>query len=164
MRTAILTLILAGALAGCGQNSDQQATREGTSGSGKTYGRGGENDLRAKPDVRAGASRTATDLRPTGGSMAGAGGAGPGYDGSGQGGGKNGTVPAPGAGFGGSLTNSQATVTNTLDHAATNQGALNPGDSPPRAQTLSEQPQDPNPATQPSANEGAKAPPTPASR
>ena len=105
MRSAILILFVAGALACCGQDSNRP---EGTSGSGKIYGRGGENQKpQAPPEVRAGADSTATDLRPTGGSMAGAGGAGPGYDGSGHGGGKHGTIPPPGAGFAGSLTNSQ---------------------------------------------------------
>jgi hypothetical protein len=103
MRSAILALLAAGALAGCNKNPNDQSARQGTSGSGKVYGRGGENQ-----EIRAGASSTATDLRPTGGSMAGAGGAGPGYDGSGKGLGKEGTIPAPGAGFAGSLTNSQA--------------------------------------------------------
>ena len=107
MRDRMLVLLVCLILSGCGRASNDQRD-QGSSGSGVIYNRGGANE-----PVRAGASSTATDLRPTGGSLAGAGGAGPGYDGSGKGEGKNRTIPAPGAGFGASLTNSDA-ATNRL--------------------------------------------------
>ena len=72
------------------------------------------------------AAETATDTRPRGGSMEGAGGAGPGYDGSAQGTGKHGTVPAPGAGFGSALTNSAEAM-----GARTNSPAPPPSATPP---------------------------------
>lgn len=100
MRNAILLFFLCGAISGCGRNETDPGTVQGASGSGTNYSRGGTKDDHQR------AMDTATDTRPRGGSMQGAGGIGPGYDGSGQGEGRHGTVPPPGAGFAGGLTNS----------------------------------------------------------
>ncbi len=107
MRFQILLLVACALATACNRNSNDQRNAQGTSGAGVIYSHGG-----GKGPVQQGADPTATDLRPTGGSQAGAGGAGPGYDGSGQGLGKHGTIPAPGAGFAGSLTNSDAATNN----------------------------------------------------
>ncbi len=88
MRNQFLSLICWGLLVGCGRGTP-------------------DNDDHQR------AAETATDKRPRGGSMQGAGGAGPGYDGSGRGGGKYGTVPAPGSGVGAGMT----TNTNALPSA-----------------------------------------------
>jgi hypothetical protein len=117
MRTRALLVLTCGILAAaCGPQSDHSDGREGTSGSGSVYGRGGSgknNHQRAQ--------EAATDNRPRGGSMQGAGGAGPGYDGSGQGAGEHGTVPTSGSGvgLGSGLTNDHnkaATQTNTTNN------------------------------------------------
>jgi len=101
MKSISFAVLLCALLAGCGRNSNDQGSRQGTSGAGTIYSRGGQRD-----DDQQQANRNATDTRPRGGSMEGAGGAGPGYDGSGKGAGQHGTVPTPGSGVGAGLTNS----------------------------------------------------------
>jgi hypothetical protein len=114
MRIYILLLAF-GLVLGCNRNSDQNS--QGTSGSGANYGRGG-----AARDDQQRAQENATDQRPRGGRMQGAGGAGPGYDGSGKGSGKEGTVPAPGSGVGAGLTNSAPQNGSSSDHPGPGQG------------------------------------------
>ncbi len=107
MRAAVLLVVLCGLLSACQRRHD--------SGTAPAYSQGSTN-----AEVRAGADATATDTRPTGGSMAGAGGAGPGYDGSAHGLGKHGTIPGLGAGFASGLTNASS---DTNQPGATPSGA-----------------------------------------
>src|SRR4051812_40068694 len=86
MQKAILLVLFCGLLSACERQPTGAGQREGTSGAGVNYSRGS-----AGKDDQQRAMEKATDTRPRGGSMAGAGGAGPGYDGSGQGSGKHGT-------------------------------------------------------------------------
>jgi len=104
MRHLIFLLAVTALLSGRGRSSEQNGAAQGTSGSGQVYGRGSGRDDQQR------AAENATDMRPRGGSMEGAGGAGPGYDGSGKGLGEHGTVPAPGSGVGAGLTNSAAST------------------------------------------------------
>ena len=129
--TAILATLLCVSFVGCGRNNSNQGSAQGTSGSGAVYGRGGasRDDAGTPTTARRGAERgkddqqraaeNATDMRPRGGSMQGAGGAGPGYDGSGQGTGKHGTVSTAGSGVGAGL-NTSANVTNNNSGVQTN--------------------------------------------
>ena len=116
MPNKILFSLLCAALCGCGRSEQNDSTAQGASGSGAVYGRGG-----AGKDDHQRAQENATDTRPRGGSMPGAGGAGPGYDGSHQGTKERDFVPAPGAGFGGALTNANA-ATNTTSAPGSNPG------------------------------------------
>jgi len=130
MKYTFLVAVVCALLTACNRSSDDQSSAQGTSGSGVIYSHGGAN---ARPaQVQQGASETATDLRPTGGSMAGAGGAGPGYDGSAQGLGKHGTIPGPGAGFASGLTNSSAAPNTPVEPAPNTQAVetANPQSQP----------------------------------
>lgn len=126
MRTIFLCAALAAMLCACSRQDDKVTSDQGTSGNGAVYGRGGGKDDHQR------ANENATDTRPRGGSMQGAGGAGPGYDGSRQGTNERDFAPAPGAGFAGGLTNSNP-ITNSPAPTA-KEGTSEPPALPSNAQ------------------------------